>query len=118
MTQTNQTKTYLPEDLKGKGEPSFSLERALKQKQDDRRAYGPSEGESAYEMRSRRPPNNRSMSGQDSTFHQRSSSNSMSYAEYESGMRRSNTTGRSHKIGDGLKRTLGSLRRKQRNTDQ
>ncbi|MCJ1405330.1 hypothetical protein MMC11_008557 [Xylographa trunciseda] len=89
---------YLPEDLKGKGEPSFSIERALKEHQKHRRVV--SDDNSAIEMTSR---------PQSSDGNQRPVSNGQSYGEWENDVRRSNTTGR--KSSNRLTRRIGSLRK-------
>ncbi len=108
---------YLPNDYKGKGEPSFTIEKALKDSKAEHRRYK-SDGHS-YEMQ---PPNNRS-----SSSHLRSTSadlrepkasgSALSYSGFEggSGMRRSNTTG--SRFGEGIKRRFGSLRRSLKASD-
>ncbi|KAH8596689.1 hypothetical protein B0O99DRAFT_685684 [Bisporella sp. PMI_857] len=104
---------YLPEDYKGKGEPSFTLERDLKaRKQGAQRTILP-DGSSEYEMQ---PPDTiknasrqRSASGTHTESTGTKNGSTMRYSEYESEMRRSNTTG--NKIGEGLKKRFGSLRR-------
>ncbi|KAB8304461.1 hypothetical protein EYC80_003855 [Monilinia laxa] len=139
---------YLPEDYKGKGEPSFTIEKALKdhaasQKASHRRVM--SDGNSAYEMQSRpftsagsssgsnlRPsPINRHKSASGSNVTRdgvtglnndngTSSGRAMGSVDFsnDEGMgmdtrnRRSNSTGKAHKMGEGLKRRFGSLRRK------
>ena len=92
---------YLPEDLKGKGEPSYSLEKALKEHKVHRR--GLSDGNSGYEMTSQ-PVS--------SSNRERPSSNEQNYAQLEGenhSIRRSNTTGK--KTANRLSKGLGSLRR-------
>ncbi|MCJ1395093.1 hypothetical protein MMC18_007974 [Xylographa bjoerkii] len=86
---------YLPEDLKGKGEPSYSIEKALKDHKKHRRVV--SDGNSGIELTSR---------PQSSDGNQRLASNDQSYGEWENDMRRSNTTGR--KPGNRLTRRIGS----------
>ncbi|KAL3422161.1 hypothetical protein PVAG01_06317 [Phlyctema vagabunda] len=116
---------YHPDDLKGKGEPSFTIERALKEQKrhDHRRVL--SDGNSAYEMQAPRSRSSgggaRGHSGSVSGDYlspehaaNRVSGNDMSYAEYEGDMQRRQSTG--GKLG-GLKKRLGSLRRKARTND-
>lgn len=89
--------TYHPDDLKGKGEPSFSQDRARK----EHKAYG----ESGTEMQTRR--RNFSMSANDrpgdipGEVHDRSS------------LGRSNSTGKG--MGTALKKRFGSIRRRKAN---
>jgi len=112
---------YLPEDYKGKGEPSFTIERALKEQKrhDHRRVL--SDGNSAYEMHTSRtrPTAHRSTSTNDRLAVPGASSsgadNNLSYAQYETDMRRSNTTG--NRISEGLKKRLGGLGRSKKTTD-
>lgn len=100
---------YHPDDLKGKGEPSFTLERDLKQKQ---RYINPAGEYELQSPRHSRPQRQRRRSsgylGDDSlasgsTFNQTS-------------VQRSNTTGK--RLSDGLKRRMGSLRKKPVATSQ
>jgi len=86
---------YLPGDLKGKGEPSYTVEKALKDHKE--------RGESGIEMQTRR--RNHSLSGTP-----KPAMASDGNVENSDGLRRSHTTGRS--IGNTLKRRLGSIRRK------
>ncbi|KAG9232642.1 hypothetical protein BJ875DRAFT_466215 [Amylocarpus encephaloides] len=111
---------YHPDDLKGKGEPSFSIERALKDhKKDHRRVL--SDGALAYEMQPQRPRLNlqSSVSGQDSTTSIRpantANNKGMLHADYEADVRRSNTSGRG--VGEGLKKRFGSLRRSKKTAE-
>ena len=98
LTPTHQQ--YLPEDLKGKGEPSYSIEKALKQhKLHSRHA---SEGcRNAIEMTTpatqRRPM---SVEGQS-----RPASDGQKYADWEQGVRRSSSG-----AGGKLRKRFGSLR--------
>ncbi|MCJ1478719.1 hypothetical protein MMC13_007402 [Lambiella insularis] len=71
---------YLPEDLKGKGEPSYSVEKALKGHTTHQR--GTSQGSTGIELTSR--PRN-------SDGEQHPASNGQSYSEWESEGRRRNT---------------------------
>ncbi|TVY59526.1 hypothetical protein LCER1_G000144 [Lachnellula cervina] len=110
---------YLPEDYKGKGEPSFSIEKAIKDhdKTNSHRRFV-SEGGNAFEMQpqSRRPVTSR----------QRSASGTgadlggpgkpaMSYVDFENNMQRSHSTGR--KVSDGLRKRFGSLRLHKKHQD-
>jgi len=113
---------YLPEDYKGKGEPSFSIEKALKEHEQSSHRGHASNGSNSYEMQPRnRPTSNRqrSASGSNTTFvnpsNGESSGNAMSYSQYEGDMRRSNTTG--GKITGGLKKRFGSLRRSKKTSE-
>lgn len=100
---------YLPEDYKGKGEPSFSLEKALKDhKKDHRRIL--SEGNS-YEMQ----PQNGSFSSRQRSSSGSQPGNAMNNSEFEGQVRRSNTTGR--RVGEGLKKRFGSLRRSKKTSE-
>ncbi|KAI9785832.1 MAG: hypothetical protein M1816_008224 [Peltula sp. TS41687] len=97
---------YHPDDLKGKGEPSYSIELALKQQQhkrnDHRRVL--SDGDSGYEMTSR-PSSSGARDGGNPTGPQ------APYRDWQDDVRRSNTTtGRSG--GQGLKSKFGSLRKR------
>ncbi|KAM5355105.1 hypothetical protein ACJ41O_001751 [Fusarium nematophilum] len=98
---------YHPDDLKGKGEPSFTYERDLKEKKRQRRGE-PVEYELSSDMRgSRRPPvtHHRSFSENPRPS---SARDGISTSE---GLRRNNSTGR-HRLSDGLRRRFGSMRRK------
>lgn len=85
---------YHPDDLKGKGEPSFTIERALK----ERKACG----ESGTEMQPRR--RNMSLGAKDQPR------NIAAQGVTGDGLGRSNTTGKS--MGSTLKKRFGSLRRR------
>ncbi|OAL07333.1 hypothetical protein IQ06DRAFT_264185 [Phaeosphaeriaceae sp. SRC1lsM3a] len=91
---------YHPDDLKGKGEPSFTIERALK----DHKAIG----DTGTEMRSRR---RRTLDHDDTP---NGVSNETADAE-GSGIGRSNTTGRS--VGNSLKKRFGSIRRRKQEVE-
>jgi len=84
---------YLPDDLKGKGEPSYSVEKALK----DHKSYG----ETGIELKTRR--RNVSLSAPDVP-------DVFQHDAHGSGINRSNTTGRN--VGSVLKKRIGSLRRR------
>lgn len=115
-------KKYLPEDYKGKGEPSFSIEKALKAHDQFAHRRVLSDGDSAYEMQ---PPRNkpgfsrqRSASGthvDDAAHSELASGNNLKKSEFESDMRRSNTTGR--QVGERLKKSFGSLRRSKKTVE-
>jgi hypothetical protein len=101
--QTNNYQTYHPDDRKGKGEPSYSIEKALK---DHKRAG--SGGDIELVTRSR------PISGENFKTRSRASSGAnaatgtdQSYAEWETSLRRS-SSGKASK----LVRKLGSLRRR------
>ncbi|KAM0804109.1 hypothetical protein BDR22DRAFT_921607 [Usnea florida] len=91
---------YLPEDLKGKGEPSYSLETALKQHKLHSR-HASEGGRNAIEMTKpatqRRPM---SVEGQS-----RPVSDGQKYADWEQGVRRSSSG-----AGGKLRKRFGSLR--------
>ncbi|KAF5020873.1 hypothetical protein F66182_7098 [Fusarium sp. NRRL 66182] len=95
---------YHPDDLKGKGEPSYTYEKDLKEQKRIRRGE-PVEYELSSNIRgSRRPPfsHNRSFSEAPRTAPESSD---------DSHLRRNNSTGR-HRLSDGLRRRFGSMRRK------
>ncbi|KAI9835726.1 MAG: hypothetical protein M1819_001903 [Sarea resinae] len=93
--------TYLPEDLKGKGEPSYSIEKALKEHKEHSRRRVMSDGASGIEMTSRPKPTN--VNNDDGIP-------GAKYLDQDVDVHRRNSTGR--RVSDGLKRRLGSLRRK------
>jgi len=114
---------YLPEDLKGKGEPSYSIEKALKEHKHNHRRIV-SDGHSEYEMQTQlRPHNNRqrSVSGNEADLSRASGSNSQGSTlgvpgfDVDAYMQRSNSTGRS--VGGGLKKRFGSIRRSKKTAD-
>lgn len=109
---------YLPEDYKGKGEPTFSIEKALKDHDKSAHRRGASDGNSAYEMQPQSPMNRqRSASGSnvEPSSSGRPSGSLLKYSEFEGEMQRSNTTGR--RMGEGLKRRFGSLRRSKKTSE-
>lgn len=108
----NKAQKYLPEDLKGKGEPSFSIERALKEGERIDHGRNVSEGNNSYEMQP--STRERSASGSHAMGPNRPSSSALKYADFEGEMRRSHSTGR--RVGEGLKRRFGSLRRTKKTT--
>ncbi|KAE8451055.1 hypothetical protein EG329_004727 [Mollisiaceae sp. DMI_Dod_QoI] len=109
---------YLPDDYKGKGEPSFSIEKALKEHDQSAQRRGFSDGVNSYEMQPQSQLNRqRSASGSNAELMNAGKPNgsSLRYSDFEGDMRRSNTTGR--RMGEGLKRRFGSLRRSKKTTD-
>lgn len=112
---------YHPEDYKGKGEPSFSIDRAIKKHDAETATSGRSAGNS-YEMHT--PLKNgvsrqRSVSGSGAAdlgprAYGNGYGNGVKTGE-ASEVKRSNTTGR--KMGDGLKRRFGSLRRSTKDSE-
>jgi len=108
---------YLPEDLKGKGEPSFSIEKALKDhKHSHRRNVSEGQG---YEMQpQRRRPgivNQRSVSGNNIHEYAQVGSPTSKMPQSDLNVQRSNTTGR--RVGEGLKKRFGSLRKSKKTTE-
>ncbi|KAL8809739.1 MAG: hypothetical protein Q9200_003157 [Gallowayella weberi] len=109
---------YLPEDLKGKGEPSYSIEKSLKQHKqnakDHRRVM--SEGQPAYEMVPQTPrvEQRPGLQARSSSFGNPNANagvdGQQSYSEWERerGMQRSGSGSGS----GGLRKRFGSLRRK------
>lgn len=111
---------YLPEDYKGKGEPSFSIEKALKEHDQANHRRIISEGANSYEMQPQNRPTSsrqRSASGSnsESVNPATASGSAPKNSQYQSEIRRSNTTG--SKIGEGLKRRFGSLRRSKKTAE-
>ncbi|KAM3440571.1 hypothetical protein MY4824_002019 [Beauveria thailandica] len=93
---------YHPDDLKGKGEPSFSIER------DQKRGKG--QAEAGFEMESN-PLMAKSLRRRSSLPSGRSSgAHAGGSGDEEQSLGRQNSTGR--RISQGLKRRFGSLRRK------
>lgn len=100
---THVTQKYLPEDLKGKGEPSYSVEKALR----DHKSHGRNVSESGIEMATpaeqRRP-----VSAETGPGPARPLSDGTGYAGWEQGVRRSES-------GAGkLRKRFGSLKIKNR----
>lgn len=100
---------YHPDDLKGKGEPSYTLERDLKQKQRYINPAGEYELQSPRHSRLQRQRRRSSGHLGDDSLASGSSFNQTS-------VQRSNTTGK--RLSDGLKRRIGSLRKKPVATSQ
>lgn len=107
---------YLPEDLKGKGEPSFSIEKALKEhKQGKQRdPNGGMELENAGQWERN---NSSSSVNKNRAAHQRSVS--LAPPVGSDGSIGSSDVRRSHslRVGEGLKKRFGSLRRLKKHTD-
>ncbi|KAI9850247.1 MAG: hypothetical protein M1838_005973 [Thelocarpon superellum] len=97
--------TYLPEDLKGKGEPSFSIEKALKEHQPNSHRRVVSEGDGAYEMASRARP--ASAGGHGAEQH---GPKMKTYNQWESDLHPNQGHSHSHSLSGGLKRRFNSLR--------
>jgi hypothetical protein len=94
-----QTQDYHPDDLKGKGEPSYTIEKALK----DHKTIG----DTGIEMKSRR----RSVGHSEARV---TVPSEMMDAE-ASGIGRSNTTGKS--MGSSLRSRFGSIRRRKQQVE-
>lgn len=114
ITQLTMAQKYLPEDLKGKGEPSYSIEKALKDHEESKARNGLATDSHSYEMQPRQRPaagRQRSISGNHEDFRgsSRPSGSALRETDLGNDMKRSNTTGR--RLGEGLKRRFGSLRR-------
>ncbi|ELR10003.1 hypothetical protein VC83_06405 [Pseudogymnoascus destructans] len=106
---------YLPEDYKGKGEPSFSADAARDKRRGHRRIA--SEDNFVYEMqptpRARPSSRQRSISGV-GPEQEGSPSDAARYPEFGRNGRPSSSMGR--KFGDGIKRRFGSLRKNKKPT--
>ncbi|KAJ9668952.1 hypothetical protein H2201_000778 [Coniosporium apollinis] len=101
---------YHPDDLKGKGEPSYTIDKQLKEHKAYENTYGESgvAGESSgIEMTSR--PRNKSVSHADST-----GATDYQYQRVYEEEHAASSVGRSrgNSVTEGLKKRLGSLRRK------
>ena len=108
---------YLSEDYKGKGEPSFSIEKALKDHEHDTHRRVLSDGNSEYEMQTRTRPEasrRRSASGCNAGQGTASALRAEEFGGGSVSVRRSNTTGR--RVSEGLKKKFGSLRRRKNKT--
>ncbi|KAL8936142.1 MAG: hypothetical protein Q9216_005090 [Gyalolechia sp. 2 TL-2023] len=97
---------YLPEDLKGKGEPSYSIEKALKESKHAAREHRRvmSEGQPAYEMMPTAPPARPGMQARSSSYG--NNREEQRYADWERERPRSSSG-----PGKALRRTIGSLRK-------
>ena len=94
---------YLPDDLKGKGEPSYSLDKALKDH--DRASRHLRANGQAFEL-AERP---RAVSEP-----QKNINDSQRYSDWEEERRRVQSSSHRYKVSDGLKRRAGSPRKKDR----
>ncbi|KAH7313570.1 hypothetical protein B0I35DRAFT_275686 [Stachybotrys elegans] len=101
--------TYHPDDLKGKSEPAYTFERKAKEKKYARA--------NEYEMQSGvngdgylGPAPGLGRVGRQRSHSNTDASSSANAYSSNSGLQRSNTTGK--KLGEGLKRRFGSLRKK------
>ena len=97
-------KDYLPEDLKGKGEPSYSIEKALKEHKIRRRTI--SDGNAGIEMTACRP---RAASSGTGTSMNPPPVQGQNYADWEEGLRRNSSSGGG---GGVLRKRFGSLRKR------
>lgn len=116
--------TYHPEDYKGKSEPSFMIEKNLKERSQinsHRRIM--SDGNAAYEMQTPRSRhlttrqrsasgNNVDLSTSTGSFynHRESNSKAAQTSTSQRSLGRHNSTG--HRVAEGIKRKLGSFRKK------
>lgn len=117
LTASDHWQPYHPDDLKGKGEPSYTYEKDLKEKKRMRKA-SPGNGPAEYEMRSGVNGQQRKDNG--AMVRQRSLSNaadgrpgpsaSSAGQSNSADVRRHNSTGK--RLSEGLKRRFGSIRRK------
>ncbi|KAI9842291.1 MAG: hypothetical protein M1837_007361 [Sclerophora amabilis] len=98
--------SYQPGDIKGEGEPAYSVNKALKDHdlKDHRRMMN--DGESGYEMTPQAPLRK-------STDGAKSSGTAVAVHETDDGVNRSGSKG--GKVGEGLKKRFGSLRRNKDN---
>jgi hypothetical protein len=103
LNLANSIQDYHPDDLKGKGEPSFTIDKALK----DHKQFG----DSGTEMTTRSHRATRSVD------HDAAPGivPSVATEPEASGVGRSNTTGRS--VGGAIKRRIGSIRRKKQEVE-
>lgn len=127
------TQKYHPDDLKGKGEPSYTIEKALKKHNQSSHKRIASDGNSVYEMQTQRPSTASRMADTPPRRLTRLRSQSDNDAERAmgvdnrlkgmnartsavasgSGTTRENNNGEgsgSSKLGTGLKKRFGSLR--------
>ncbi|EHK25431.1 uncharacterized protein TRIVIDRAFT_79303 [Trichoderma virens Gv29-8] len=98
---------YHPDDLKGKGEPSYSLERALKEKKRAKNGE-PDEIEMQSGLHSRNRHSKTSKHQRSITVALHGTSSSTGNAYNNNDLQRRNSTGK--KISDSLKRRWGSIR--------
>ncbi|TWU76236.1 hypothetical protein ED733_004656 [Metarhizium rileyi] len=101
---------YHPDDLKGKGEPFFTIERDLKRGKRHRQHLSEAD---AFEMRpgANRPSNMSAMHHRSVSQHAEGSSSGAIYrGNPDEDLRRAHSTGK--KLSEGLQRRFGSVRRK------
>ena len=108
---TQNQKKYLPGDLKGKGEPSYSIEKALKDHKEGARDHRRvmSEGQPAYEMvptANRRTTGRPGLEARSSSYGNANTNpeRQQRYSDWERERPRSSG-------GGGLRKRIGSLRR-------
>ena len=113
-----ESQTYLPEDLKGKGEPSYSIEKALKEHKRSNHGRNASTGIEMTSPRTPQSPRYRDSVGENATSPRsiesmepssRPASDGQKYSDWESSLRR-NGSGKG--AGGSIRRRFGSLRRK------
>lgn len=116
MTVLMLLQKYLPEDLKGKGEPSYSIEKALKEHKRSSHRRVMSDGNDAIEMTSPRTPQTPQSPYRDSLNGERPSSSGsvaspratgQNYSDWENGLHRRLSGSR---VGGSIRRKFGSLR--------
>lgn len=105
---SNWKQTYLPDDLKGKGEPSFSLDKALKDHDKASRRHG-ANGQT-FELAERPRASSDSQKPIRNEY--------QSYSDWEEQCRRGKSSGHNHSMSEGMKRRVGSLRRKDRQAQE
>ena len=107
---------YLPEDLKGKGEPSYSIEKALKEHKRSSHRRVMSDGNDTIEMTSPRSPQTPHSPYRDSMNGDRPRSSDsaasprntgQNYSDWEEGLHRRSSGNR---VGGSIRRRIGSLR--------
>lgn len=116
MTVLMLSQKYLPEDLKGKGEPSYSIEKALKEHKRSSHRRVMSDGNNAIEMTSPRSPQTPHSPYRDSLNGDRPRSSGsaasprstgQNYSDWENGLHRRSSGSR---VGGSIRRRIGSLR--------
>ena len=116
MTVLNLLQKYLPEDLKGKGEPSYSIEKALKEHKRSSHRRIMSDGNDTIEMTSPRSPQTPHSPYRDSLNGDRPRSSGsaasprstgQNYSDWENGLHRRSSGSR---VGGSIRRRIGSLR--------
>ncbi|KAG7005844.1 bifunctional dTDP-4-dehydrorhamnose 3,5-epimerase/dTDP-4-dehydrorhamnose reductase [Physcia stellaris] len=116
--------TYLPEDLKGKGEPSYSIEKALKEHKRSSHRRVMSDGNEAIEMTSPRSPHTPRSTYRDSMDGNRPrssdsptspTSTGQRYSDWENGLHRRSSGSR---VGGHIRKRFGSLRGRRTGEEQ